>query len=87
MYFNILICLLLFVSCAFSYPSGAPDDACSSLSPERGHGAPSQPVAQAPFYVVAHGKKFNPGDKIGGKSISANFSRNSQLFGLHPHAS
>lgn len=67
MLYYILVTFLLFASHVYSYPSGAPEDACSSLSPERGHGAPSQPVAQAPFYVVAHGKKFNPGDKIGGK--------------------
>ncbi|XP_074595922.1 ferric-chelate reductase 1-like [Brevipalpus obovatus] len=63
--YNIIFIVLLFVSSSFSYPSGAPEDSCSSLSPEPGHGVPSQPVAQAPFYVVAHGKKFNPGDKIG----------------------
>ena len=60
----LIVISLSSVSC---YPSGAPEETCSSLSPEQGHGVPSQPVAQAPFYVVAHGKKFSPGDKIGGK--------------------
>ncbi|XP_015795291.1 ferric-chelate reductase 1 [Tetranychus urticae] len=57
--------ILLIGESAYGYPSGAPEETCSSLSPEHGHGVPSQPVAQAPFYVVAHGKKFSPGDKIG----------------------
>lgn len=61
--------ILLIGESAYGYPSGAPEETCSSLSPEHGHGVPSQPVAQAPFYVVAHGKKFSPGDKIGGKKV------------------
>ena len=60
----------LFISQSYSYPSGAPAGACQSLSPERGHGSYSKPVEEAPFYVVAHGKSFKPGDRIGGELIN-----------------
>jgi len=47
------------------YPGGAPLGSCESLSPEAGHGVPSQNVADAPFSVVATTNKYNNGDKIG----------------------
>ncbi|RWS31487.1 putative ferric-chelate reductase 1-like protein, partial [Leptotrombidium deliense] len=61
----ILLASFFCFSCVLSYPSGAPYDSCDSLSPERGHKAPSQPVAYAPFSVVASAKKFRPGERVG----------------------
>lgn len=49
------------------YPSGAPTEACDSLSPERGHGVASMPVQYAPFTVIAYGNSYRPGDKIPSK--------------------
>lgn len=66
----ILFTITLIIAQSYCYPSGAPPGVCQSLDPERGHGSHSKPVQEAPFYVVAHGKKFNPGDRIGGKSES-----------------
>jgi len=48
----------------FAFPSGAPAEACDSLSPERGHGVPSMPVQYAPFTVIAYGRHYRPGEKI-----------------------
>jgi len=61
-----LLCLsiLLFTSIVSSFPQGAPPEACESLSPQRGHGVPSQPVEQSPILVIQHGKSFQPGDRI-----------------------
>ena len=53
-----LVCL------THAYPSGAPTEACDSLSPERGHGVASMPVQYAPFTVIAYGNSYRPGDKI-----------------------
>lgn len=61
----LLVCSLL-VDRSFAYPGGAPLGACESLSPEAGHGAQSQNVADAPFSVVATTNKYKAGDKIGG---------------------
>ncbi|RWS17610.1 putative ferric-chelate reductase 1-like protein [Dinothrombium tinctorium] len=47
------------------FPSGAPHESCETLSPERGHKAPSQPVQYAPFSVVATARNFEPGERIG----------------------
>lgn len=68
--FVYLICVLLFAKDTSSFPSGAPAEACESLSPERGHGVPSMPVQYAPFTVIAYGRQYRPGEKIPGKTFA-----------------
>ena len=55
---------------SLAFPSGAPPEACESLSPERGHGVPSMPVQYAPFTVIAYGKNFRAGDKVPGERLT-----------------
>lgn len=71
---------LLCLSPSMAFPQGAPPDTCESLSPERGHGAPSQPVQYAPFSVVAYGQKYGPGDKIAVEIIQRERSTNFKGF-------
>lgn len=69
-----LIFVLFLTKESTPFPSGAPAEACDSLSPERGHGVPSMPVQYAPFTVIAYGRHYRPGEKIPSKKNHFNIS-------------
>lgn len=67
-----------------AFPSGAPPEACESLSPERGHGVPSMPVQYAPFTVIAYGSQYRAGDKVPGQSACTCVPGNRWRLTLNP---
>lgn len=58
--------IIIFVSSAYSWPTGAPEEACESLTPQHGANRSKAP-SQSPFTVTQSQNTFEPGDRIKGK--------------------
>ena len=49
-----------------SWPTGAPEEACETLTPQHGANRSKAP-SQSPFTVTQSQNSFEPGDRIKGK--------------------
>lgn len=63
----VAIVLLLLVTFASSWPSGAPDTACSTLTPRHGENV-GKSGSSSPFSVTQSQSNFASGDRVKGES-------------------
>lgn len=59
--------LIVLVPCVDCWPSGAPDKACSTLTPRHGENE-SKPSSTSPFAVTQSQSNFEAGDRVKGES-------------------
>lgn len=66
---SLIITLTLFTlySVTFSWPSGAPEGACESLTPSHGSNR-AKHYSTSPFTLTQSYSDFQPGEKVKGKS-------------------
>lgn len=68
-----VVALFTLVVCVYSWPSGAPDTACSTLSPGHGANRPKNPSA-SPFIITQSHLDFRSGESVQGKlDYSSNY--------------
>lgn len=61
-----IVTIIFLVTSAYSWPTGAPEEACESLTPQHGANMSKAP-SQSPFTVTQSQNNFEPGDRIKGK--------------------
>lgn len=80
-----LLTIIILASTAIelnSWPTGAPEEACETLTPQHGANRPKAP-SQSPFTVTQSQNNFEPGDRIKGKQEKLfNFKRKTSFHSV-----